>query len=45
METKINVEISERIDKQMSIFSKDYGISKKDIVEKSVLCFINAFNN
>ncbi len=45
MDSKTSVEISKRIDNQMSIFSESYGISKADIIEKSVLCFINAFNN
>ena len=45
MDAKTSIEVSERIDKQMSIFSKDYGITKADIIEKSVLSFINAFNN
>ncbi len=44
MEAK-TIEISERIDNQISKFSESYGISKSDIIEKSVLCFINAFNN
>mgnify|MGYP003680044795 CR=1 FL=1 len=42
---QVKVKISERIDNQLSIFSDNYGISKTDIIERSVLSFINAINN
>ncbi len=42
---QLRVELSERIEKQLSVFSETYGISREEVMHKSLICYMSAFDD